>query len=57
MLVLISIIMKDVIINETIVKKNKIANKKKSSTGPTSFSVSFRINNLEKEFKVLICVR
>lgn len=54
MLVLISIIMKDVIINETIVKKNKIANKKKSSTGPTSFSVSFRINNLEKEFKVLI---
>jgi hypothetical protein len=34
-------------INEKIVNINKITKKKKSSTGPTSFSLSFNIKNLD----------
>jgi hypothetical protein len=44
------IITKDIITKEQIVKINKIAKKKKSSAGPTSFSFSFKINNLVKLF-------
>jgi hypothetical protein len=49
-----NIITKEVIINDTKVNKNKMANKKKSSTGPTSFSLSFKIKSFENEFKDFI---
>jgi hypothetical protein len=51
------ITMKDTIMKEQRVNKNKIAKKKKSSAGPTSFSVSFKINNLVKLFKEIICFK
>jgi hypothetical protein len=47
---------KDTTINEQSVNTNKIAKKKKSSTGPTSFSLSFNINNLTKLFKYNNCL-
>jgi hypothetical protein len=40
----------DTITKEHKVKINRIAKKKKSSTGPTSFSLSFKMNNLVKLF-------
>ena len=47
--------------NETITKEqsvriNKIIKKKKSSIGPTSFSLSFKINNLANVFKDFNCL-
>ena len=47
---------KDEIINEQSVKKNKIAKNTKSSIGPTSFSLSFKIKSLVKLFKNKSCL-
>ena len=42
-------------IKRFIVKNNSIAKKRKSSTGPTAFSVEFSINNFVKLFITFIC--
>lgn len=53
-LVMITII--ELIKKELITTKKRIAKKKKSSTGPTSFSLSFKMNNLTKLFINVSCL-
>jgi hypothetical protein len=43
-------------IKDDIVSTNKITKKKKSSTGPISFSLSFNINNFNKLLPEIICL-